>query len=365
MKVVDGLIAEGLVQPCGYGKSTGGRPAELLEFGGTQHAIIGVDLGGSKMFGAVADLLGHIQHEVYVEHSGNDEKDPLKRLCSLIEELLAAPRPATQQVWGIGIGVPSVTLRPEGVVVNAPSLGWRDFPLQQLLSSRFGSRILVENDVNLASLGEWEFGVGGNSESMVYITIGTGIGAGVLLNGQIHRGFNYGAGEIGHFVTSPRFLGQRYDGFGALEHVASGLSIKNQATQMASRLQIAPPADGWSAESLFAAAIGGQEWAVKLVDEIVDHLTVAIAGNLSNTEPGARCPKWRCHEVRSFPGGTHPAPPGWHRPFRPAYRAIRDRLPSCRSWRDRTALRNVDKTCESYSPCVRQRNHIVFSGEEE
>ncbi|MCC7206726.1 MAG: ROK family protein [Anaerolineae bacterium] len=278
MKVVEGLIAEGLVHPCGYGKSTGGRPAELLEFGGTQHAIIGIDLGGSKMFGAVADLLGHIQYEVYVEHAENELKDPLERLYSLISALLAAPRPATQQVWGIGIGVPSITLRPEGIVVNAPSLGWRDFPLQQILSERFGLRILVENDVNLACLGEWEFGVGGNSESMVYITIGTGIGAGVLLNGQIHRGFNFAAGEIGHFVPSPRFLGQRYEGFGALEHVASGLSIQKRTAEVAERLKIPSPAGGWGAEPLFAAANDGQAWAAELVDEIADYLAVAVAG---------------------------------------------------------------------------------------
>ncbi|HVY21042.1 MAG TPA: ROK family protein, partial [Bauldia sp.] len=188
-------------------------PAEELIINGQQYGIIGVDLGGSKSYGTITNLAGDILYEVYAEHRRERNGDALGELMAFIEKLMSLPGKGLPEIWGIGIGVPGITVRPDGVVVYAPSLEWRDLRLQEILSQRFGVRVLVDNDVNLAALGEWEFGIGKGAQSLVYITIGTGIGAGIILDGQIYRGFNHAAGEIGHLIPGVDYLGRRYDQF--------------------------------------------------------------------------------------------------------------------------------------------------------
>jgi predicted NBD/HSP70 family sugar kinase len=233
-----------------------GRPAEELEINGSQFGVIGVDLGGTKSYATITNLAGEILHEVYAEHEGGPGRDPLKELLGFIETLMRLP--GMPEIWGVGVGVPGITVRPDGVVVYSPSLEWRDLKLQDLLSRHFGVRVLVDNDVNLAALGEWEFGAGKGAQSLVYITIGTGIGAGIVLDGQIYRGFNHAAGEIGHLIPGVGFLGRRYEQFGALEQIASGHGLGELARRALAEQGIAVASDRIGAEA-------------------ADHLAVAIA----------------------------------------------------------------------------------------
>ena len=278
MRIVDELIAEDLVHPHGSNESTGGRPRPLLEFNGQAYAVVGVDLGGTKMFGTLADLNGSVQHEVYIPHDENETDDCLERLCELIQRLLDVPRPAGQRVRGIGVGVPSITLTPEGIVTWAPSLGWRDLPLKKILTDRFAMPVLVENDVNLAALGEWGFGAGRGTQNMVCIAVGTGIGAGIIIGGALYGGHNQAAGEIGYLPPSIEYLGHCYDQFGSLENLASGTGIAARARQLLEKEGRPVPAEGLSAEDVFAAARRGEAWARQVVGDTVDYLSLAIAG---------------------------------------------------------------------------------------
>ena len=286
MRIVDELVAEDLVQPHGSHESTGGRPRPLLEFNGRAYAVVGVDLGGTKMFGTLADLNGSVQHEVYIppaEQSTSGSKDGreddcLERLCELIQRLLDVPRPAGQRIRGIGVGVPSITLTPEGIVAWAPSLGWRDLPLKKILTERFAMPVLVENDVNLAALGEWGFGAGRGTQNMVCIAVGTGIGAGIIMGGALYTGHNQAAGEIGYLPPSVEYLGRCYDEFGALENLASGAGIAVRARQLLEKEGLPVPAEGVSAEDVFIAARRGEAWAQQVVGDTVDYLSLAIAG---------------------------------------------------------------------------------------
>jgi DNA-binding Lrp family transcriptional regulator len=119
MRIVDDLIAEDLVRYHGSRESTRGRPSALLEFNGKAYAVVGVDLGGARMFGTVADLSGAVQHEMYLPREDQSSEGNLERLCELIEKLLDAPRPSGQRIRGIGVGAPGLTLSPEGVVTWA------------------------------------------------------------------------------------------------------------------------------------------------------------------------------------------------------------------------------------------------------
>jgi glucokinase len=285
MRIVDELMEEDLVRLQGTSESTGGRPRALLEFNGDAYAVVGVDLGGTKMFGTVADLSGTVQHEIHISHGDNGPSDPLERLCELIKSLLNAPRPPGQRIRGIGVGAPGFTLIPEGIVTWAPSLGWRDLPLKEILADCFDEPVFVENDVNLAALGEWGFGVGRGARNLVCIAVGTGIGAGIIIDGALYRGHNQAAGEIGYLLPGPEFLGQHYDQFGALEGLASGIGIAERGRQLLEKEGMPVQSGELGAEDVFAAARKGESWAQQVVSETVDYLSLAIAGVSSLLDP--------------------------------------------------------------------------------
>jgi predicted NBD/HSP70 family sugar kinase len=286
VRIVDNLMAEDLVRLHGASESTGGRPRPLLEFSGNAHAVVGVDLGGRKMFGTVADLSGVIQHEVYMPYDRDGPGDPLERLCELIARLLEAPRPPGQRMRGIGIGAPGITLSPEGIVAWAPSLGWRHLPLKEILTDRFDMPVFVENDVNLAALGEWGFGAGRGVRNLVCITVGTGIGAGILIGGALYRGGrNQAAGEIGYQPPGMEFLGRHYDQFGALEGLASGTGIAERACQLLKKEGKPVPVEGLWAADVFNAARKGEAWAQQVVCETVDYLSLAVANVSTLLDP--------------------------------------------------------------------------------
>lgn len=278
MRIVEELIAMNMVHDIGFGDETRvGRPRSLLEFNGGSSAVIGIDLGGTKMLGGVADLTGKMQTEIRLPSSPNGAEENLNQLVNLIEQLLESPRPEGQEVLGIGIGAPGITLADEGVVTWAPSLGWRDFPLANLLKERFHIPVFVENDVNLAALGELGFGAGKGLKNLVCVAIGTGIGSGVIIGGILYRGANQAAGEIGYLVPGIEYLNRHYENFGALESLASGTGIAERAraylTHNGNGQYQADP----SAEDTFRAARMGNEWALQIINDTLNYLALAIS----------------------------------------------------------------------------------------
>lgn len=286
MRIVDHLVEERLVQFCGQGTSTGGRPSPLLEFNSQAYAILGVDLGERKMLGMIADLSGNIQYEQSVTPIRDAPAEQyLQQLIELIEQLLTVPRFSTQSIRGIGVGAPGITLVPDGVVIWAPSLGWRDLPLQDILAKHFGLPVSVDNDANLAALGEWGFGAENGAQSLVSITFGTGIGAGIVIDGAVYRGRHQAAAEIGYMLPGIQFLRKQYNQFGALESVSSGHGIINRAYQVSQQAGVSIPVEGLSAEYIFAMARQGKDWARQVVNDTVDYLSLAIANISAVLDP--------------------------------------------------------------------------------
>jgi glucokinase len=276
MRIVDGLTAEGLVVQTGTKEWSGGRKRPLVTFNAAGQLVIGVDLGGTKMYGALADLGGTILVEI--DHQGHQTQgeDSYQCLAGLVRRLLEQAHSLGKPVRGIGVGAPGITLYQTGVIRLAPSLGWVEFPLKARLMADFALPAVVENDVNLAALGELWFGQGRSATNLVVIAVGTGIGAGVVLDRGIYRGSHQAAGEIGYLLPDRSLLGQAYEGFGALELLASGSGIAERARALlASQLLPAPKAV--TAELVFEAAERGEAWAHQVVDETVDYLALAIA----------------------------------------------------------------------------------------
>jgi predicted NBD/HSP70 family sugar kinase len=199
--------------------------------------------------------------------------------------ILAESQNQTGRILGIAIGVPGILNSQTGTVHLAPGLGWKDFPLLQRLEQTTSLQITLENDVNLATLGEQWFGAGRSVRDLVMIAIGTGIGAGIILDGKLHRGYSEASGEIGYILPGVQFLDKKYPGFGALESVASGKGIAEQAALRWSSLNQGQETPGMEAADIFRAAQAGQNWAVRVVAETVDYLSLALANVIVCLDP--------------------------------------------------------------------------------
>lgn len=273
MRIVDGMEKDGLVRPRGATEWSGGRRRPLLEFNAEGNVVIGVDMGGAQLYGAASDIGGHVLAEAVRKLEGVTGEACYDLLTELLDELLRRPGLRGRRVRGIGVGAPGITLHSEGIVKWAYALSWKDFPLKARLQKRYKLPITVDNDVNLGALGELWFGAGQNAENMILVTVGEGIGAGIIIDGALYRGSTESSGEIGHMVPGKEFLGTAYVDFGGLESQASarGILERAQEARRAPRLSLA---------EVFEASRQDLDWATTIVDEMVDYLSLAVA-NLS------------------------------------------------------------------------------------
>src|SRR5512140_243500 len=271
MRIVDQLLEEGFVRPHGDTEWSGGRRRPLLEFNSHGNVVLGVDMGGTKLYGALSEISGRIIAEAEVERNGASGGHWYKLLIQLIDDLLDCPELRGRRVRGIGVGAPGITQHREGIVKWAYALNWKDFPLKERLHKKYKLPITVDNDVNLAALGEQWFGTGQDAQNMVLITIGSGIGAGIIIDGALYRGSHEASGEIGNMVPGKEYLGKSYAEFGVLESVAS-------VTGMVKRIPKNSGAAGNpSIDAVFQAAGQGHAWARGILDETIDSLAIAIA----------------------------------------------------------------------------------------
>ena len=281
MRIVDELIADGLVKLHGDSEWSGGRRRPLLEFNAEESVVIGIDLGGELFYGAISDLGGKVIEEIELTRPGTSSEVNYQRLLTLIDSLLKSPKLEGRKIRGIGIGVPGVTDHKEGVVNWAYSLTWRDFPLRARLSEKYALPLIVDNDMNLAALGELWFGKGQEARNMILLTVSKGIGAGIIIDRELYRGSTNSSGEIGNMIPGVEALGQNFGDFGALESKASFIGI----ARMARTYLHLDPDQPVENEAIFAALKKGETWAVQLIDGMIQYLAVAIINLTVSFDP--------------------------------------------------------------------------------
>ncbi|MFI4942509.1 MAG: ROK family protein [Burkholderiales bacterium] len=227
-QIVAGLMDEGLVQEVGVGSSRGGKSPILMSVVADSRHLIGLDLAQDRFSGALVNLRGQIRQTLDLPVPSGDGDAALGAVYELLDGLIAA---ATRPLVGIGVGTPGLVDARHGVVVNAVNLNWRNLPLGQLLTDRYGLPASVLNDSQAAAIGEHTFGDGYRpDESLVVVNVGHGIGAGIILNGQLFHGDGGGAGEIGHVaVSSEAGLRCRCGNVGCLETLASTRALVERA----------------------------------------------------------------------------------------------------------------------------------------
>lgn len=293
MRFVDELIGEKLVRPLTETEWSGGRRRSLIELNTHENAIIGINLSDNNTFGAVADIGGNILKEIEIPRTTDDPEKNFTELVDIIQALLASPELLNRRVLGIGVGAPGVTRHKEGLVVWAPTLNWRDFPLQARLAEKFTMPIIVDNDVNLSALGEMWYGAGKNLKNIVVITLGAGTGSAIVIDGFLYRGTHEAAGEIGYQLPDRYYLGRARSRFGSMEQVASGVGIAERARKLLAGKLPEEQLLKLTAKDIFDAMRRGEEWAEPIYNETVEYLSLMVSSITAIVDP----------EVIIFTGG--------------------------------------------------------------
>jgi predicted NBD/HSP70 family sugar kinase len=262
------LLEEGLAREVGRGPSTGGKAPILVELVDGARHVVGLDLGEHVFRGAIVDLRGQVQRVVERPVTGLDGDAALAVVYELIDTLVEAGR---ETLLGIGVGTPGIVDATTGTIRRAVNLKWQDLPLGDLLRERYGVPVRIANDSRAAALAIQLFS-GRRSGNLVAIKVGRGIGAGVVLGGELFHGDGFGAGEIGHLVVEEDGAECRCGRFGCLETVASSRAIEQRTTEAKGA------ATELTLDEVRAALEAGDEDARRVVLAAGRYLGQAIAG---------------------------------------------------------------------------------------
>ena len=287
------LVDRGLVTETGIGPSTGGRPPRQLRFDAEAGHLLVADLGATSIAVAVTDLDGAVLH---FDEEAADIADGPEPIIGRVESLLDAleSRPGwSGPLRGIGIGVPGPVEFPTGRPVAPPIMpGWDGYPIRERLAARYEAPVWVDNDVNLMALGEWQYGVAVGHDNVVFMKIGTGIGAGLISDGLLHRGAQGAAGDVGHIgVIGHGGVLCRCGNIGCLEAVAGGAALARDGETAANdgrspALALALSHHGTvTARDVAAAAARGDAVSVELLQRAGRYVGYALASIVNFFNP--------------------------------------------------------------------------------
>ncbi|WP_322807202.1 ROK family protein [Thermanaerothrix sp.] len=241
---------------------------------------IGVDVGGTKIAAALVDAQGRISGVKTRRTDISSPEKTLDSIASTVLEVISETNIDPKDIKGVGLGIPGIVDPERGIGVASVNLQWRDVPVVQELQSRLGIRCVIENDVKVAALGELKYGVGRGLKNIVYLNIGTGVAAAVILEGKIYRGHNGMAGEIGHAVVDVRGPRCKCGGRGCLEAIVSGPAIVQRVEEKIksgkeSSLR-ALLGGGITLQEVYEAAAHGDLAAAEATHEVAHYLAVGI-----------------------------------------------------------------------------------------
>jgi glucokinase-like ROK family protein len=287
---LDRLTELSLIEPQGLAESRGGRRSHLVGLAGSLR-FVGIDIGATSIDVAITDgelrLLAHAGIPCDVRRG---PKVVLQEAVDLLAKLRADG--AAEEVQGVGIGVPGPVSQRQGAPVMPPIMpGWNGFPVRDTLAAALGAPVMVDNDVNIMALGELHAGTARSVDDFLFVKIGTGIGCGIILHGQVYRGADGAAGDIGHIriddsgptcTCGNQGCLEAHFGGAALARDAEVAARSGRSTVLAERLAAAGTL---TAEDVGAAAAEGDPVAVGLVRGGGQRLGLALASLVNFFNP--------------------------------------------------------------------------------
>lgn len=229
---VSHLESLGLIENLGEGESSGGRPPGLIRFRASHGYVAGVDIGGTRLRMMLTDLNGRVVSQWSTQFT-EKQRTP-KAVCALVHEglkmMCQEGSTSLKKVLHLTAGAPGITNVDAGVVISAPNLKeWDDVPLRAMLEKEIGVPTLVENDTNLAAVGERWRGSAEGVDNFFFVALGTGVGAGIFLEGRLHHGADWSAGEIGYMsVNGEQRAPLKMRSTGQLEDAIGGQGIERE-----------------------------------------------------------------------------------------------------------------------------------------
>ena len=250
--------------------------------------VIGVDLGGTKISTALADLEGNVLAQSIIPTNAHEgEERVLERIIKSIQSVINEGDASIEDINGIGIGSPGPLDSKKGVIITTPNLPFTNFNLVKPLKDKFNVPVFLDNDANVAAIGEYMLGAGKGKKNMVYFTVSTGVGGGAIVDGNICRGNTSNALEIGHMTVAP--FGPRCNcgNIGCLEAVSSGTAIGKRG-QEAVRSKVETSLknyDNITSYEVFKEAEKGDEVSKEIIDEALNYLGIGVANAISIFDP--------------------------------------------------------------------------------
>ncbi|VYU13250.1 ROK family protein [Clostridium tertium] len=248
--------------------------------------VVGVDLGGTKIYTALVDLDGNMIKEITIKteaHKG--DKAVLEKLISTIDTVLEGTD--INEVKAIGVGSPGPLDIKKGLIVYTPNLPFKNFNIVQPIKEKYNIPTYLDNDANAATLGEFMFGAGKGSRNMVYVTVSTGIGGGAIINGSLFRGSTANALEIGHTTVMKGGPRCGCGNTGCAEALASGTAIMKRGREaVASKVETSlKNYDEVTTKEVFIEAEKGDKVSQDILNDALSYLGITIANIANSFDP--------------------------------------------------------------------------------
>lgn len=258
--------------------------------GKSSKVSIGIDLGGTKMYAVVLDEDGKVIGSARNPSLGHEgSKKGLERLVATAREALADADSEKAKITGVGIGCPGVVDLQKGVLKTAPNLGWSDVPVRKVLSKELDCSVSVMNDVDAGTFGEYKFGAGEGTGSLLGVFPGTGLGGGFIYRGQILHGTRYSCMELGDLRVGGSTLLRSGDEWPTLEDLTSRLAISSAITVEAYRGKapslVGIPIDMIKSKMILNAVETKEEAVTDILDQAIHLLGTGLAGAVSLLGP--------------------------------------------------------------------------------
>lgn len=250
--------------------------------------VVGVDLGGTKISTALSDLEGKVINQTTIPTDAHEGEMPvLNRIINSIEKVVNDSAISYEDIKGIGIGSPGPLDAKQGIIITTPNLPFKNFNLVKPISEKFGVPVFLDNDANVAAIGEFMFGAGKGAENIVFFTVSTGVGGGAILNGKVYRGHTSNALEIGHMTVAPHGPRCNCGNVGCVEATSSGTAIAKRAHEaLSTKVETSlRKYENVTSYEVFVEAAAGDSVAKDIIDDAMNYLGIAVANAVSIFDP--------------------------------------------------------------------------------
>jgi glucokinase-like ROK family protein len=291
--IINDMLATGIVREAECRSTPAGRKPIVLEINPGSGKVAAIDIGATHAMVLIADYSTQVIAEKEIPF--DIRRDPelcLFEIDALLRDTMQKAGLAISDLTSVGVGVPGPVIAESGSVIDPPLMpGWDGYPIREHLESLWEMPVSVNNDAELGAVGEWAYGAGRGERYLMYIKVGTGVGAGILLNGQVYQGSTGAAGEIGHITIDENGPECSCGNLGCLEALSGGRAIALQAAsavQNGQRTQLAyiDPISKITAKDVINSARNGDLVSQQIMTDAGTHLGTAIAGMVNLFNPG-------------------------------------------------------------------------------